>query len=49
MIQIADEYREIAKKYKKEFGYVVPLSMIPPTTEMLDLITNIEKLYCVKI
>lgn len=43
MIQITDEYREVAKKYKKEFGYSVPLSMIPPTTEMPDLIKNIEK------
>ena len=43
MIQITDEYREVAKRYKKEFGYGVPLSMIPPTTEMPDLISNIEK------
>lgn len=43
MIQITDEYRAIAKEYKKEFGYGVPLSMIPPTTEMSDLIANIKK------
>ena len=43
MIQVTDEYRAIAKEYKKVFGYGVPLSMIPPTTEMPDLIENIEK------
>lgn len=43
MIQLTDEYRAIAKEYKKTFGYGVPLSMIPPTTEMPDLIANIEK------
>lgn len=43
MIQVTDEYRVIAKEYKKIFGYGVPLSMIPPTAEMPDLIANIEK------
>ena len=43
MIQLTDEYRAIAKEYKKKFGYGVPLSMIPPTTETSDLIKNIEK------
>lgn len=43
MIQLTDEYRAIAKEYKKTFGYGVPLSMIPPTTEMPDLVANIEK------
>lgn len=43
MIQLTEEYKEVAKKYRKKFGYGVPLSMIPPTTETSDLIRNIEK------
>ena len=42
MIQLTDEYREIAKEYKKVFGYAVPLSMIPPVTDMPTLINNIR-------
>lgn len=43
MIQLTDEYREAAKKYKKTFGYGVPLSMIPPIVETKDLIKSIEE------
>lgn len=43
MIQITDEYKKIAKEYRKVFGYNVPLSMIPPTTDMPTLMENIQK------
>lgn len=43
MIELTNEYREIAKCYKKMFGYGVPLSMIPPITEMTDLIAKIQE------
>lgn len=43
MIELTDEYRAIAKEYKKAFGYGVPLAMIPPTTETADLIAKIKE------
>lgn len=43
MIQLTDEYRAVAKEYKKAFGYGVPLSMIPPTTQTADLINKIKE------
>lgn len=43
MIEITDEYRKIAQEYRKIFGYNVPLSMIPPTTDMITLLENIQK------
>lgn len=43
MIELTDEYREAAKKYKKKFGYGVPLSMIPPTVSTEDLIVNLNQ------
>ena len=33
MIELTEEYKAIAKEYRKVFGYGVPLSMIPPTAE----------------
>lgn len=46
MIQLTDEYKKVAKEYRKTFGYSVPLSMVPPTVEMPDLIEMISR--CVK-
>jgi len=43
MIKITDEYREVAKEYRKMFGYGVPLSMIPPTVDMPDLLSKIKR------
>lgn len=43
MIQLTDEYKKVAQEYRKVFGYSVPLSMIPPTTDMPTLIDNIKK------
>lgn len=43
MIEITDEYRAVAKQFKKVFGYGIPLSMIPPTVNMVDLINNIKE------
>ncbi len=43
MIELTEEYRAIAKEFKKKFGYGVPLSMIPPTTDTSDLILQIEE------
>jgi hypothetical protein len=43
MIQLSEEYKVIAKEYKKKFGYGVPLRMIPPTTETGDLILKIKE------
>ncbi len=43
MIQITDEYREVAKQFKRKFGYGVPLSMIPPITETSDLINRLKE------
>lgn len=43
MIEVTEEYRKIAQIYKNNFGYGVPLSMIPPTTEMSDLIAKIQE------
>lgn len=43
MIEITNEYKIVAKEYKKKFGYGVPLCMIPPTANMSDLIYNIKE------
>lgn len=43
MIELTDEYRAIAKEFRKKFGYGVPLSMIPPVTETFDLIKNLKE------
>lgn len=42
MIELTEKYRAIAKEYRKAFGYGVPLSMIPPTVEIDDLISQIK-------
>ena len=42
MIIPNDEYRTAAKRFKKQFGYGVPLDMIPMTADMNELIRNIE-------
>ena len=42
MITLTDEYKAVAKEYKKIFGYGVPLRMIPPTTDTNDLISKIK-------
>ncbi|MBS5549056.1 MAG: hypothetical protein KHX40_07665 [Oscillospiraceae bacterium] len=46
MIELTEEYKAIAKEYRKVFGYGVPLSMIPPTAETEDLIRKIKD--CIK-
>lgn len=46
MLKVNDEYRTIAKEYKKKFGYGVPLSMIPQSEEIDNLIRNIKE--CIK-
>lgn len=46
MFELTDEYRAIAKEYKRLFGYGVPLSMIPPTIETSDLISKIKECVC---
>ncbi len=43
MIKITDEYREVAKEYRKLFGYGVPLSMIHLTVDMPDLLSKIKR------
>lgn len=43
MIIPNDEYRAVAKHFKKQFGYGVPLDMIPMTADMNELIRNIEE------
>jgi len=43
MIELTEEYRSAAKEFRKSFGYGVPLSMIPPVTETLDLIKNLKE------
>lgn len=43
MIQLTDEYKEAAKRFKKKFRYGVPLSMIPPVIETPDLIKRINE------
>lgn len=43
MIELTDEYRAIAKQFRKKFGYGVPLSMIPPVAETFDLISKIRE------
>lgn len=43
MIELNDEYRAVAKDFRKKFGYGVPLSMIPPVTETPDLIRNLKE------
>ena len=42
MILPNDEYRATAKRFKKLFGYGVPLDMLPMTADMDELIRNIE-------
>lgn len=43
MFEYTNEYKEISKQFRKTFGYGVPLSMIPSTVIMSDLIENIQK------
>lgn len=43
MIELTEDYRAIAKEFKKKFGYGVPLSMIPPTTNTADLVLQIKE------
>lgn len=43
MIKLTDEYRALSKNFKKCFGYGVPLSMIPQTADMNELVKNIEE------
>ena len=43
MIELTEEYRAVAKEFRKKFGYGVPLSMIPPTTDTADLIMQIKE------
>ena len=43
MIELTEEYRTAAEKFRKIFGYGVPLSMIPPITETSDLIMHLEE------
>ena len=38
MIQFNDELKEISKKFRKQFGYSVPLAMVSPTTDNATLI-----------
>ena len=42
MIIPNDEYIAAAKRFKKQFGYGVPLDMIPMTADMDELIRNVE-------
>ena len=42
MLKITDEYRTIAKEFKKTFGYAVPLSMVPQTTTTEELIIRVK-------
>lgn len=42
MFEYTNEYKEVAKKYRQTFGYGVPLSMIPTTVVMSDLIEKIN-------
>ena len=46
MIEFTEEYKKAANRYKKTFGYGVPLAMIPPVATTSDLITKIEE--CIK-
>ena len=41
MIELTAEYKEAARKFKTQFGYGVPLAMIPPRTETAELIQKI--------
>lgn len=43
MIEITEEYLQVAKEFKKKFGYGVPLSMIPPVSDTPTLIINIKE------
>lgn len=43
MIEFNNEYKEASKKFRKVFGYSVPTSMIPPTTDNATLIKYIEE------
>lgn len=42
MIELTDEYRESARKFRKNFGYGVPLKMIPSKTDTQELIKLID-------
>ena len=42
MFEYTDEYKEIAREFRKTFGYGVPLSMIPYTVNTSDLIDKID-------
>lgn len=42
MFEYTAEYKEVSKKFRQTFGYGVPLSMIPTTVVMSDLIEKIN-------
>ncbi len=46
MIEITEEYRAAAKKFKDTFGYGVPLAMIPANEDTAGIILKME--LCVK-
>ena len=41
-MQLTDEYRACAKKFKEHFGYGVPLRMIPQTASTEEVIEKIN-------
>lgn len=42
-MQITDEYRAAAKRFRERFGYGVPLRMIPQTADVRDVIKKINE------
>ena len=42
MFEYTNEYKVAARKFRQTFGYGVPLSMIPTTVVMSDLIEKIH-------